>query len=401
MLQFRKHLEGLLYKKGTVWSDQLIPRGTDWEAKLRAHVQQPDAALILVTPDFLASEWCRLEVALIASMQKEGRIKKIFWVQLELSGWRGTELASFQSWNFNIDEPLSAITDFHARERNIVKICEEIAVELDAVNKVLDSDFAFVRQIILDQSISNLIVDSAISEGKGIFATVCRGRRNKQEVAIKVIRRAPMKLSDEFSHHVKSRMKLMNQCFIKVLDRFHVEAGHEEYEVLVEEFIGAIRLDKYLEEKKKGKPFTIDEVAVILRRAAEALKEFHDDPELGGSNKTYGLLAPQYVYYDERSQKLLLPTVGMSNFLWHTMGWERLGTWQDDGPNVAAYIPPEQAPSFTRNEKDKKQPTHHTDQYLLGQLAFEAQCRLEWVKFPHFRGKKAVRILSRIYSSSR
>jgi|CXWL01.1.fsa_nt_gi hypothetical protein len=38
---------------------------------------------------------------------------------------------------------------------------------------------------------------------------------------------------------------------------------------------------------------------------------------------------------------------------------------------------------------------------LSWSITFLAQRRLEWVNSAHFRGKKAVRILSRRYSSSR
>ena len=97
MLQFRKHLEGLLYGKGQVWSDEAIPRGVRWETRLRGQLKNSDAALLLVSPDFLASQWCRRELAIIATEPKAGRLKKVFWVQVEPSAWHGTELAAFQS----------------------------------------------------------------------------------------------------------------------------------------------------------------------------------------------------------------------------------------------------------------------------------------------------------------
>jgi serine/threonine protein kinase len=93
------------------------------------------------------------------------------------------------------------------------------------------------------------------------------------------------------------------------------------------------------------------------------LQGFHDEAELGGKGKTYGLLTPKLVYWDQRNKKLLLHAVGVSNFLWHTMGWERLAAWGDEDRNAAAYVAPEQI----RDE----QITHKTDQYMLGQLAFE------------------------------
>src|SRR5688572_15920333 len=80
MLLLRKHLEGLLFGKGTVWSDEAIPRGNRWETSLRGQLKKSDAALLLVTPDYLSSQWCRRELKIIADEQKAGRLKKVFWI---------------------------------------------------------------------------------------------------------------------------------------------------------------------------------------------------------------------------------------------------------------------------------------------------------------------------------
>lgn len=158
---------------------------------------------------------------------------------------------------------------------------------------------------------------------------------------------------------MKARKRLTNQCFIKVLDNFPVDTGDERYVVVVEEFVGsdAERLDRYLLKAK----CSIDEVATAVRRAAEALNQFHDKPPV--AETSYGLLSAKQIYYDRRSQKLLLPAIGVSNFLWLGLGWERFSAWQDEGDSAAAYVAPE--------EEEGKPVTKLTDQYRLGQIAFE------------------------------
>ena len=361
MLVFRKHLEGLLFGRAKIWSDQAIPRGEKWESRLLSHLKLADAALVLVTPDFLASRWCRRELEHIASMQKTKDMKRVFWVQLEPSGWRQTELVNFQAWGPNLDQALSEISDNSARARAIASICEELAGEVLTLNSQLDNDLVFVRHVIEDQALEKgLVVYSSLPEGRGAFATVCRGRKGTSDVAIKVVRRSQVKhLSETFDETLEVRKRLTNQCFIKVLDHFRVDAGNEQYTVVVEEFVGsdAERLDKYLEKSK----CSIDEVATAVRRAAEALNQFHDRPPVGESS--YGLLSSKQVYYDRRSQKLLVPAIGVSNFLWLSLGWERFCAWQDEGDNAAAYVSPEEA--------EGKPATKRTDQYRLGQIAFE------------------------------
>ena len=318
-----------------------------------------------MTPDYLASTWCRRELKIIADEQKAGRLKKVFWVQVEPSCWRGSELASFQSWEFNLNEALTAIADIDARLRTVVRICEDIALEMDAVCAQLDSDLVFVREILVDHAIERgLVVDSSLSEGKGTFATVCRGRKGSEDVAIKVLRGSHIaKLSTAFDDMVRARMPLTNQCFIRVLDHFPVITEHDQFTVVVEEFVGSDvqRLDKFLDRgggrrsKRCG--------STRSPRSCAARSRHSSSSTTCKAGNAYGLLTPRHVYYDQRGQKLLLPAVGVSNFLWGAMGWERLATWQDEAPNLASYVAPEVADGQTANEK--------TDQYMLGQLAFE------------------------------
>ena len=150
-------------------------------------------------------------------------------------------------------------------------------------------------------------------------------------------------------------MPLTNQGFVRVLDHFPVTTEHDQFTVVVEEFVGSdvLRLDKFLHEvTKKKQALRIDEVATVVRRAVEALKQFHDCK----AGNAYGLLTPKHLYYDHRGQKLLLPAVGVSNFLWAAMGWERLSTWQDEGPNLASYVAPEAGRRADRDGEDR--PVH-------------------------------------------
>src|SRR5688572_13082810 len=85
MQLLKKHLEGALFGRGVVWSDEAIAHGSRWETRLRAQLKNADAALLLVAPDYLASAWCRRELKIIADEQRAGRLKKVFWIQIEPS----------------------------------------------------------------------------------------------------------------------------------------------------------------------------------------------------------------------------------------------------------------------------------------------------------------------------
>jgi hypothetical protein len=202
---------------------------------------------------------------------------------------------------------------------------------------------------------------------RGAFATVCRGQKGDTPVAIKIVRHSLLeKVSDKFKTTVVSRQRLTNQCFIKVLEFLNVPVEHEEYSVVIEELV---RNDaKILSEHLKKERCQIDEVATAVRRAAEALNQFHQSASADDSR--YGLMTPKHIYYDKRSGLLLMPAVGVSNFLWRNLGWDRFSAWQDATANDATYVSPEEATEKTFGP-EKKNSAALTDQYYLGQIAFE------------------------------
>jgi serine/threonine protein kinase len=123
------------------------------------------------------------------------------------------------------------------------------------LNSQLDNDLVSTARDRRSGSRKGLVVYSSVPEGRGAFATVCRGRKGTSDVAIKVIRRSQVKhLSETFDDTLEVRKRLTNQCFIKVLDHFRVDAGNEQYTVVVEEFVGsaAERLDKYLKRNARS-----------------------------------------------------------------------------------------------------------------------------------------------------
>ena len=160
---------------------------------------------------------------------------------------------------------------------------------------------------------------------------------------------------------VRARMPLTNQGFVRVLDHFPVTTEHEQFTVVVEEFVGSdvLRLDKFLDEvTKKKQALRIDEVATVVRRAVEALKQFHECK----AGNVYGLLRPAFVLRPPRSEAAAARGRGLE----FPLGDDGLGApvyLAGRGSEPGIYVAPEVADGQTATAK--------TDQYMLGQLAFE------------------------------
>jgi serine/threonine protein kinase len=371
MLMFRKHLGGMLLNKNVqVWSDQDISKGTGWESFLMGNVAQASSALVLATPDYLISPWCRLELKQLAAASRAGNLRNLFWVELRPCGWQHTELADFQALERNGEQTITELPDETHRERAVLQACEQIALQIRRSIKEDDRHLASMRRLLLDtEDAHNLTVNKVLHAGP--FSIVCRGLSGTTEAAIKVLRRAPLeKMSEDFMTIGKERMKLRDPSFVRIHKIFQVGTEVEQRTIIVSDFVNdANLLSVFLEEHKA---IAIDKAAALLRRTAEGLTELH---KASGVHKpesevckdqwrwTLGLLTPDDIYYDQPAERLRMPAIGVSSFLWHVLDWATYKDWVD--PNAEFYVAPEQ-----RNT-DRQHLTPKTDQYMLARLGVE------------------------------
>lgn len=82
MERFRRELNAALFNKATVWCDQDIGGGTNWENRLQTELDRADVAVVLATTEYLQSKWCRREMAYVCDKFKEKRIGRVFWVEI-------------------------------------------------------------------------------------------------------------------------------------------------------------------------------------------------------------------------------------------------------------------------------------------------------------------------------
>ena len=79
-----------------LWSDKQIDAGSDWRAKIRDALAQADAAILLVSQDFLASEFIRNhELPSLLESVKSRRLR-LFLIPVGACTWRSAVLERFQ-----------------------------------------------------------------------------------------------------------------------------------------------------------------------------------------------------------------------------------------------------------------------------------------------------------------
>jgi uncharacterized protein YjbI with pentapeptide repeats len=114
------------------WSDMQINSGSQWFDEIAAALNEVMVAVLLVTPNFLASEFIHEhELGPLLKKAEQGGVI-ILWVPIRESAYKQTALVNYQSV-FSPTKPLAAMA-LAGRDKAWMKICEEIH---SAVNKPL------------------------------------------------------------------------------------------------------------------------------------------------------------------------------------------------------------------------------------------------------------------------
>jgi hypothetical protein len=95
----RKHL-ALLRRRGliTEWYDQDIEAGAQWREEIGRELEAADLILLLVSSDFLASDFCyEQEMRRAVERAERGEVKVIAVILRPVDGWESTPFAQFQA----------------------------------------------------------------------------------------------------------------------------------------------------------------------------------------------------------------------------------------------------------------------------------------------------------------
>lgn len=121
----------------TVWDDTQIRSGTKWYDEIKKALGSARVAVLLVSPDFLASDFITEHE--LPELQKEAEQEglTILWVAVRPSMYVHTAIAEYQATN-NPDRPLSTLPSNAKREEEFKKICEQIK-QAAAFDKIFES----------------------------------------------------------------------------------------------------------------------------------------------------------------------------------------------------------------------------------------------------------------------
>jgi tetratricopeptide (TPR) repeat protein len=108
----------------TAWSDRQIAAGSKWFADIQTALEKTRVAVLLVSPQFLASDFIHdHELGPLLKAAEAGGVK-ILWVQVRASSYKETPLEAYQAV---VSPPAKPLAEMKAeRDRAWVQLCEEI-----------------------------------------------------------------------------------------------------------------------------------------------------------------------------------------------------------------------------------------------------------------------------------
>jgi len=107
----------------TAWSDKQIAPGSKWLKEIEAALASTKVAVLLVTPNFLASDFIHEnELGPLLKKAEKGKVT-IIWIPVRACSYKETPLKDYQA----AVEPEKPLANMKAeRDKSWVKICEEI-----------------------------------------------------------------------------------------------------------------------------------------------------------------------------------------------------------------------------------------------------------------------------------
>jgi hypothetical protein len=120
------------------WSDQQIAPGSEWFREIQSALTNSKRAVLLVSPDFLASDFIHeRELGPLLKEAEQGGVK-ILWVPVRESAYKQTPLKKYQAI-VDAGKPLATMTKAK-RDRAWVEICEEIQKAVTPLKEPFSED---------------------------------------------------------------------------------------------------------------------------------------------------------------------------------------------------------------------------------------------------------------------
>lgn len=355
-----------LEKRLSFWSDQEISTGTDWHINIQQAMRKARIALLLISPDFLASEYIvSKELQLFVQAAEAGRVKlAVLYLktslveefEIDICSGKKTQkvlLTKYQGLN-SPQDPIASINQQDADKRNqlYLRISQKLAVLANSIagpvarfsnsNEVVDEVREKLRKAVPD----HLCIGHMLSRGSSSLVYYATDKNLHRPVAVKVL--DPSKLSAASFERRMADIRLAADFRCRSIMSVHSTVHRNRLLYTVMEYVDGVTLAE-LNRKVGTQP--LSKVLPLIERIGAALEYVH----LKGY--VHGNLYPSNVMLDHEGW----PTLSPFKILYNPVASRGNGLISME---TIKYQSPEQYEGTGQN-------TAASDQYQLGLIAYE------------------------------
>lgn len=142
-----KHLS-ILKRQGVIsaWHDRRINAGTDWRGQISAHIDSASIILLMISSDFLSSDYCYDVEMKHALKRREAGEVHVIPVILRPCDWQGAPFGKLQP----LPKDGKPVTEWRSRDRAFTDIIKGIRAIIHVSNKPGEFNAFFPSAVITD-----------------------------------------------------------------------------------------------------------------------------------------------------------------------------------------------------------------------------------------------------------
>jgi serine/threonine protein kinase len=292
-----------------MWSDDRIESGKVWTREIEAAIASSRIALLLVSRNFLRSDFIIKEelasIFRLSEAAQSGEGLCIWWVPLERISdveLQYTKLDKIQAAVASPSKPLSELDN-----KELADAIGELSTKLMNKLKLL-SDISpaardqFKRDVAAALASTNTVIEDALAPGD--YSIIYKAKRLGVPVAVKALVPMPRRewLAKDFIDRASAVRNVPNATAIVINGIFD-----RATKCVVMEYVSAPTLKVQL--KQQGGCLPCTQVADVLAQLASVAADLH---RMDGQ-PIIGPMEPSHVHYDQETKKVRISLVRISN----------------------------------------------------------------------------------------
>ena len=280
--ELAKHLS-ILKRQGiiTAWHDREISAGRKWAGEIDAHLNTAHVILLLISPDFLASDYC-YDIELTRAMERHAaREARVIPVILREVDWKGAPIGKLQALPKN-ERP---VTSWENRDQAFADVARGIGQAVEELKKQVNGSLFAGTIPVTRTKDKPLVLETIINNrykvhrelGNGGFGRTYLASDDQRFGELCVLKEFVPKSSEEYKDK-KSReffereAKVLFQMNHQQIPSFLAWFTEKERVFIVQQYING---QTYAQLLKQGQLFSEAEVIQWLRDLLEVLNYIH------------------------------------------------------------------------------------------------------------------------------